>query len=93
MAAPKAVLAMEDHYILRMLIQGKSVQQVADLMQLGIRSLDKRLERMREFLEVESNYQLIAFEVINLMEATEEDRNRLLGFQPPALRRAMAAKA
>lgn len=72
MAAPKAVLAIEDHYILRMLIQGKSVEQVAESMHVGIRAVNKRMDRMREFLEVETNYQLVALEVINLMESAQD---------------------
>lgn len=68
---PRVSLSHDDHALLLLLIRGESVTEASALMGITLAAATTRLERMRVIMEVRTTYQLIALEVIALMDSDE----------------------
>jgi DNA-binding NarL/FixJ family response regulator len=67
-------LTTRDHQILINLIRGKSSYEVCAELNLSHASLGTQIARMKKFVGARSTYELIALEVINLMEETDDKK-------------------
>lgn len=66
-------LSRDDHAILLNLIRGMSQTEVSLLMGMSEPSMTKRLRQMRRITETKTTYQLVALEVINLLDYPETE--------------------
>lgn len=64
-------LSRDDHALLLLLIRGETVKQAAAMMGITQDAAKTRLDRMRTFLEVRTTYQLVALEVVSLMDSDQ----------------------
>lgn len=68
----KEKLDAVDHSILDLLIKGYEVKEVGVEIKMANTAVARRLNRMRSLLQVKTTYQLIALEVVNLLNLPDE---------------------
>jgi DNA-binding CsgD family transcriptional regulator len=74
-------LSISDHQILLALIRGKRYAEIAHDFHMPSPSVRTRVNRMKILTGCQTTFQLIALEVINLMEAEED---KFLALEPKA---------
>jgi len=74
----KHVLDRADHRLISLLIRDNTIEEAAGIMCLPVPNVRSQMDRIRKFLGCRTTYGVIALEVINLMEADEEEFEEII---------------
>jgi hypothetical protein len=69
----KHALDRADHRLIGLLIRDNTLEEAAGIMNLPVSNVRSQMDRIRKFLGCRTTYGVIALEVVNLMEADEEE--------------------